>query len=206
MKQKATVSLIAGLTGSMGSGKSTLAKLLGQKKGVRIFDCDAISKELLYTNEGRAIVLSVFGEDVYEGDKLSITKLANRLFTEKAARQQFETLHYPRVEAAIWKAINEDTTNSIFIVESAILIEAGWRHLFDVLIVTYCNLATKIERLQSKRHVPKEEIERRLALQLPDGEKIRQANFAIHTECTLDELSERAEALYQKLTKRMEQL
>jgi dephospho-CoA kinase len=92
---------------------------------------------------------------------------------------------------------------AIIIVEAPLLLEVGWKSLVDEVWVTSASEATVIKRLKEQKGLPEAQSLARIRAQLTDEERIRQADVVIDTDCALDELKERVEALWRKLRSRI---
>ena len=92
---------------------------------------------------------------------------------------------------------------AIAMVEAALILEAGAGRRFDRLVVVTCQPEQRIERWAHKQNVDPErarrEVERRMAAQLPDEEKIAAADYVIDNSRSLQETSDQVRAVYEKL-------
>jgi dephospho-CoA kinase len=67
------------------------------------------------------------------------------------------------------------------------------------MIVAWCRPEQQVERYRSKSGLPAEDIERRMAAQLPSDEKKRRADFVIDTSGTLEETERQVEEVFAQL-------
>jgi len=184
---------IIGLTGDMCSGKSTLAKYLSKNPDVDVIDSDQISKNILFDKSNQSKLIELFGNNT---NKSQIAKI---IFSNPEKKKELEDYIHPKV----WKKIDENISNSdrkIIFVESAIIYETHSEKKFDKIILIYnSNHQQQINRIKAKHNLSDLEIQQRLNFQLPLVDKIKKADFAIDTNCTLDELKIKAEELHQSL-------
>jgi dephospho-CoA kinase len=83
--------------------------------------------------------------------------------------------------------------------EAALLLEARWAPLVDQVWVTVASEGIVKERLRASQDLADEEIEARLASQMPVAEKAKRADVVIRTDGTLEQVREQAEGLYRRL-------
>jgi len=81
------------------------------------------------------------------------------------------------------RAIGEQDAHAVAIVEAALILEVGGRNHFDRLIVVTCSEEQRVARFATRQKLGSEaaraEVQRRMAAQLPDEEKIKVADFVI---------------------------
>jgi dephospho-CoA kinase len=88
---------IVGLTGGIGSGKSTIAHFF-KELGVPVYDSDAEAKALMHDSVSlRSALKEEFGEEVYSGESLNKTWLAQRVFSDGKALEKLNSLVHPAV-------------------------------------------------------------------------------------------------------------
>ena len=97
---------------------------------------------------------------------------------------------------------------AIAIVEAALILEAGATKRFDKLVVVTCRPEQRIQRWASRLGVDEEtarrEVGRRMAIQLPDEDKIRAAQYVIDNSGSLDETRKQAAKVYAELKRAAE--
>ncbi len=93
--------------------------------------------------------------------------------------------------------------NAVAIVEAALIIEAGAAKRFDRLIVVTCSEEQRIARFAARHKLDldaaRKEVERRMAAQLPEAEKIKAANYVIDNSGSLDHTREQVQNVWEKL-------
>lgn len=170
-----------GITGGIGSGKSVVATLLGLS-GVPVYIADEESKRLTETSPViREKLISLFGPDLYAGDKLDKRLLASHIFTDPEALKQVNTIIHPEVTRHFLDWASKQAT-PLCAIESAILFESGLDKIVDVRLMVYAPLETRIDRASNRDAVPREEIVRRIQNQLPDEEKRDRSDFVIKND------------------------
>jgi dephospho-CoA kinase len=90
--------------------------------------------------------------------------------------------------------------HAIAIVEAALIVEAGAAKRFDRLIVVTCSDEQRIARFAARQKLDLEaarkEVERRMAAQLPDAEKMRAADYVIDNSGSLDHTRQQVRQLW----------
>ncbi|MGA9544412.1 MAG: dephospho-CoA kinase, partial [Candidatus Sulfotelmatobacter sp.] len=142
-------------------------------------------------------------------------KLAEAAFgsTVKAASpatasriQELNRIVHPAVLRSQEEWMNEagrQDPHAVAIVEAALILEAGAAKRFDRLIVVTCTDEQRIARFAARHKLDLEaarkEVERRMAAQLPEAEKIKAADFVIDNSSSLDHTREQVRELWEKL-------
>ena len=176
-----------GLTGGVGMGKSTAAVFF-QRPGVRVVDTDKIARELVQPGQpALAEIRRHFGPAVFSAPgELDRAALARLVFASEAERKKLEAILHPRIRAA-WSAQVEAWRNegcSLALVAIPLLFETQAENHFDRIICVACSAASQRERLLQRGWTP-EQIQQRIAAQLPVEQKIARSHFVIWTEGAL---------------------
>jgi dephospho-CoA kinase len=189
--------LRVGLTGGIASGKSAIGEVF-RSLGAHLIKADDIAHELMLP--GLPVyeqVVQHFGIEILNTDKsINRAKLAEAAFGKAGAPPRVQELN-KIVHPAVLKAQEEWMENigkndpaSIAIVEAALILEAGAGYQFDRLIVVTCQPEQRIQRFAKRLGISHQdaqrEIERRMAAQFPDEEKIKAADYVIDNSATLD--------------------
>ena len=92
---------------------------------------------------------------------------------------------------------------AVAIVEAALIIEAGAVKRFDRLIVVTCSDEQRIARFAARHKLAldaaRKEVERRMAAQLPEAEKVKAADYVVDNSGSLDHTREQVRELWEKL-------
>ena len=92
---------------------------------------------------------------------------------------------------------------AVAIVEAALIIEAGAAKRFDRLIVVTCSDEQRIARFAARHKLDldaaRKEVERRMAAQLPEAEKVKAADYVIDNSGSLDHTREQVRQVWKKL-------
>ena len=187
-----------GITGGIGSGKSSVCKMLALR-GVPIYDSDSRAKQLMVTDaELVRLVSQRFGADVYVDGMLNRQVLAARVFTDKVALAELNSMVHPAVMRDFERWAAEQQTAYV-VMESAIIFEAGLDDKLDAVVAVMAPCSLRLERAMQRDAATREQIEERMRTQLSDDELARRAKYAI-VNISLDELDEEVEQLHRRLS------
>jgi dephospho-CoA kinase len=169
---------IIGLTGSVGSGKTTVAKVLEKEFGARVLITDEIGHVFMEPGEeGYIRILEEFGEDVLGEDeengkwKIDRKKLGGKVFGKPERMEVLNGIIHPLVNRYVAEVIEEERKRgelSYLVIESALLIEAGYEKICDELWYVTADDEVRRERLKASRGYSDEKISDILKNQLSD--------------------------------------
>jgi dephospho-CoA kinase len=176
--------------------------------GARLIRADDIAHELM--QPGEAVykeVVERFGSGILNPDgSVNRAKLAEVAFGggEGAPRvQELNRIVHPAVierQERWMDEVGSREPGGIAIVEAALIFEAGIGKRFDRLIVVTCGAEQRVQRLAERlgvsEYAARKEVERRMAAQLPDEEKVKAVDYVIDNSGSLDETRERVKAIY----------
>jgi dephospho-CoA kinase len=91
----------------------------------------------------------------------------------------------------------EDARSPV-VVEAAVLIEAGWNALVDEVWLVVATRDQAVERVVADRGLAPADVERRIANQLTDEERMRSADQVIRNTGTLADLRTAIERLWRE--------
>ncbi|MGA2852644.1 MAG: dephospho-CoA kinase [Verrucomicrobiota bacterium] len=179
---------VCGLTGGVGMGKSTAARFL-RERGALIVDTDEIARRLVQPGRpALAEIQNVFGQNVISPEgQLRRDKLAKIVFADPAARQKLEAILHPRIREQ-WLAQIEawrGEDHPLAVVVIPLLFETRAESRFDKIVCVACSAVAQRERLLARGWTP-EQIEQRIAAQMPVEQKIARADFVIWTDGALE--------------------
>jgi dephospho-CoA kinase len=205
--------LKVGLTGGIASGKSVVGEML-VALGAHLVQADRIAHQLMLP--GQPVyneVVRHFGGGILNPDlSVNRSKLAEVAFGSAAAPsvasrvQELNRIVHPAVirsqEEWMEEAGRQDP-HAIAIVEAALIVEAGAAKRFDRLIVVTCNDEQRITRFAARQKLDldaaRKEVERRMAAQLPEAEKVKAADYIIDNSASLDHTREQVRQVWQRL-------
>lgn len=194
--------LRVGLTGGIATGKSTVASMLRDLE-CSVLEADPLAHELF--EPGQAVydeIVQEFGKGILDSaGKVVRKELGEVVFADPAKLARLNQIVHPRVLAVIEKwfdALDRRGGPEFAVAEAALLIESGFYKKMDRLIVTWCPPEEQRERLRG-RGLSAEQIERRIAAQMPVDEKRQFADDVIDCSGALEETERQAGELVKKL-------
>jgi len=184
-----------GITGGIGSGKSTASEFF-KKKGAFIFDADSEAKNLLTNNSNLSQrIIATFGSQVTTKKQLDLKRLSALVFSSRSLQNKLNNIVWPEVSSvmidAAEKAENDGVT--LFIVDAALLIEAGFNDFFNSILLITADKSMRYNRILLRKNIPENQIEKRMGLQMPELEKKKLAHTTIENNSTISELYEKLE-------------
>ena len=206
--------LKVGLTGGIACGKSVVGEMFAAR-GVHVIQADHIAHSLM--QPGQAVyqeVVAHFTDAILNPDAtVNRARLAEVAFGapgEKGSSriEELNRIVHPAViqRQEDWmEEVGRQSPEAIAMVEAALIFEAGTERQFDRLVVVTCRAEQRFERWARRLNVDLEmarrEVERRMAAQLPDQEKVRAAHYVIDNSGSLDETQRQVQKVYEGLKK-----
>jgi dephospho-CoA kinase len=202
--------LKVGLTGGIASGKSVVGEMF-VALGVRLVQADHIAHELM--QPGQSVydkVVQRFGRGILNRDgSVNRARLAELVFGQSGEASNVRDLNrivHPAVirrEDGWMEEVGRRDPRAIAMVEAALILEAGAADRFDRLIVVTCSEGQRVqrfaERLKIDTEAARREVERRMAAQLPDEEKIKAADYVIDNSGSLDQTEKQVREVFAQL-------
>ena len=177
--------LIIGITGGIGSGKTTLSEHL-RHEGFFVYDSDLQARSLQNKHPLiRKKLTELFGEDIYTTEGLNRPELAKIVFAQHELLVKLNEIVHPVVREDFKNWIAQHAENKFLFVESAILLESGFRELVDKVVLMTASEELRIKRVVKRDGTSPEQVKARMLNQLPDKAKIPLADIVIHTDDNL---------------------
>ena len=172
-----------GITGGIGSGKTTVCKIF-ETLGIPIYYADDRAKFLMSHDPNLIMgIIELFGQEAYlEPQVLNRAHIAQVAFNDKDKLTQLNALVHPAVarDGLEWQAAQYDVPYTLK--EAALLYESGSYRSLDKIIVVTAPLKLRIERVMARDGSKREEVEARIAKQMPESEKVNMADFVIYND------------------------
>jgi len=172
---------VVGITGGIGSGKTTVSKLF-EALGIPVYLADIEAKNLMLRDKKlkKEIKELLGNEAFYKNGRPNRGLIASKIFTNSILLSKLNNLVHPAVgrDFEIWK--NQQSKKLPYIIqEAALFVENGTYKKLDVLIVVTCPEKERIRRVMLRDKVSEEQVNQRMANQLPEKDKISKAHFII---------------------------
>jgi dephospho-CoA kinase len=192
--------MIIGLTGGIGSGKTTVAKLF-ETLGCKVYNSDDRAKLVYYKTEIKKQVIHLLGPQAYlaNGD-LNKTLVSEKVFSNKELLEQLNQIIHPEVKNDFSEYCRKNST-SIIIKEAAILFETGLHKDLNYSILVCSPLELRIQRIQKRNQLSKDEIMKRISAQWSDEQKKIMANFIIDNN-EIDAIIPQVLRIFNEISKR----
>ena len=174
------------IVGNIASGKSTVENVL-RKKGYKVFDSDIIAHEVL--DDLSEKILEAFKDyDISENGRISRQKLGALVFDDKNLKEKLENIVHPEIKDRLKKIFEENKLEKYIFVSIPLLFEVGWRNLFDKILFIYTEDKIRLNRLMQRNNFTKDEALARIKSQLPQEEKVKESDFIINNNHSIDVL------------------
>ena len=143
---------VIGITGGIGTGKSTILNILEKDYGAYIVETDKLAHQLMSLGEkAYQSIVETFGEDILCDDRtIDRGKLGAIVFNDKEQLSQLNQIVHPAVKQHILCDIeskNKQGNVEYYVVEAALLIEAGYKEICDEMWYIYASQDVRIRRL-----------------------------------------------------------
>ena len=151
---------IIGITGGVGAGKTEILEYLNNKYGASICHTDKVGKKL--QKKGGVCYDAI-------------------VFSNPAELEALNRIVHPAVKNEVDRLISHEKrkNTNLFIIESAILIEANYGSMCDELWYIYVDDETRRKRLYYSRGYDTKKIDEIIAAQLPKDQFLRNCDRAI---------------------------
>ena len=190
---------MVGLTGGIGSGKSTVAALL-TARGAVVVDADLIARQVVEPGmPALEKLVERFGPEILQPDgSLDRAKLAARAFGSDEAKQDLEAITHPAIGEEFLRQVAAAPENGIVVHDVPLLVESKRGLQYDAVIVVETPEEPRLDRLE-QRGIPRDDAERRMALQATDEERRAIATWVLDNSGDLATLEAQVERVWAEL-------
>ncbi len=207
--------LKVGLTGGIAAGKSAVGEMF-VALGAHLVQADRIAHSLM--EPGQPVyndVVRHFGREILNRDGgINRSKLAELAFGDPGVPEEKRVSRIEELNRIVHPAVirSQDEwmvamglqdRHGVAMVEAALILEAGLSKRFDKLVVVTCGAEQRAVRFAARQKVDLEtarkEVERRMAAQLPDADKIKAADYVIDNSGALEHTREQVRQVWEKL-------
>lgn len=178
--------LVLGLTGSIGMGKSAVAAMFAAA-GVPVFDADAEVRTL----QGPMGALLAPIEAAFPGstadEGVLREVLGTQVFADQEALARLEAIVHPAVGEKRARFLARHQDKPLVVFDIPLLFEKGGHTAVDRIAVVSAPPDVQRARVLARPGMTPEKFAAILALQTPDVEKRKRADYVIDTGTSLDE-------------------
>ena len=149
-----------------------------------------------------------FGANIYnEEGALDRRLMASKVFADACALGYVESVLYPVLNKRFTDWADQQGTPYV-LYESALIFEKHLEEMFDAIIVVAASESVRIRRVMTRDRCTEEQVRARMAMQLPQSEKVTKADFVIvHEDDDEDEyLTEQVGKIHTILFNRLNNL
>lgn len=187
-----------GLTGGIGAGKSAVAAIFGEL-GAFIVDTDAIAREVVAPNsDGLREIARVWPQAV-RGGVLDRSALADIVFGDPEARKRLNALLHPHIRRVAREREAGAKPGQLVVHVVPLLFETGYDRLVDKSVLVIAPLEERIARIVARDKLDEGRVRARVAAQIEPDDARKLADFVIDNDGNLNNLRERATAVYSAL-------
>ena len=179
---------LVAITGTIGSGKSLVGSLLS-KRGFMVIDTDEVVHYLFESDADlQQAIAERFGNDLINPDTgVDRARLGQLVFNDDKARRDLEKLVHPAVHKRCDQLISGYKDERVLFFLVPLLFEANVQGRYDQSWTVIADEAVLKERLRKRTGLPPEEIDKRIATQLPQTEKATRSKHIIDNSGTIEQ-------------------
>lgn len=185
---------IIAITGGIGSGKSTVSEII-KELGYTVFDCDEIAREITKEDDflkkvakiDERFVKTADGKKVY--DRKTVSSIA---FGDSEKLKKLNELIHPRVFEKLEELKSNAKSEPCFC-EIQLLFETQSEDKFDGVIIVTSRLEKRIERIEKRNGLTKEQIANVMNTQIDYSTLETGERIVIENDCDVSQLKARVE-------------
>ncbi len=172
---------------------------------VVVIDADQLGHQVLQLPTVKEQLLKRFGSTIFDsqGD-ISRSTLGRLVFgddvTAKQARHDLEAIVHPEIRKLAEQSIRDlrqQQQVELIVLDAAVLLEAGWQDVCDLVVFVDTPEADRIARVQTNRGWSAEELAKREASQWSLPRKRTAADAVIDNSASVDEAAKQLEQVIQ---------
>ena len=182
---------IIGVTGPIHAGKSSVSNYLAQK-GFSLFDADKEAHAFYGTNEGKDVLINIFGTDVISSGEIDFSFLRKAVASNHNKKKELESAVFSYVLSRAKDYIEQHKDDNI-VLDVPLLLDAHMEVLCTHIILVESNLDNRKARIESEGKDPSSLLTINANYPLEETSKI--ADFRIQNDGNLHELHEKIDKL-----------
>ena len=166
---------IIGITGGVGSGKSEILNILKNDYQAKVIQSDHVAHELMVPGAKRYdAIVQAFGNEILNEDQtINRPILGEIVFRDETKLSLLNSITHKNVDEEILSRIDQfgkEEPEGLLVIESALLVGAGYEKRFDQLWYIYTREEVRYERLKASRGYSDEKIKQMIEKQQKEEE------------------------------------
>ena len=166
---------IIGITGGVGSGKSEVLNILENDHHAKIIQSDHVAHELMAPGaKSYDAIVQAFGNKILNEDQtINRSALGEIVFHDETKLSLLNSITHKNVDEEILARIDafgKEEPEGLLVIESALLVGAGYEKRFDQLWYIYTREEVRYERLKASRGYSDEKIKQMIEKQQKEEE------------------------------------
>jgi dephospho-CoA kinase len=172
-------------TGGIGSGKSYVIRIF-KALGVPCYIADDRAKQL-YATDKKLLdgLIELLGNEILIDGAIDRKAMASKIFSDTGLLAKVNSIVHPRVleDFIEWRELQRSNGEWLVLFESAIFIESPVFHgIEDKILVVKAPEHIRLERVIKRDGISEDQVRERMSRQLTDSEKIKKADYIVHTD------------------------
>ena len=186
-----------GLTGGIGCGKSTAVKRF-RELGIPVIEADLISREVVAGGQpALQEIASTFGTQALLDDgTLNRPWLRQTVFGDAVRLAQLEAILHPRIKQAILHGIASCHNAPYVIVDIPLLLEKGYKGLFDRILIIDCLPSQQLQRVKLRDGSDESLIQSIMQTQIVREQRLREADDILENQGSIAAFYKKVEELH----------
>ena len=175
--------LKVGITGGIGTGKSIVCNLFAVL-GIPVYNADIRAKALVVANQTlKNEIIAAFGEAAYlPNGSYNPAHISAIVFNDPKALAMLNKIIHPFVFQDFDDWCNTHQQAGYVVKEAALMIESGSHLQNDYNILVAAPLEQRLKNIAKRDGMLPAQIDKIMANQLPESEKVAFADFVIHND------------------------
>ncbi len=192
--------LILGVTGNIASGKSSVVKELA-RRGAAVLDADQLAREVV--ESGSSVLkklVKLFGTEILQQDgTLDRDRLGQMVFADVKVRAMLNQIMHPEIAKKSVERLQKLKGTPDFpliVYEAPLLFEVGAERRVDKVLVVKIDPEKQLERLMARDRLSEERAQQRIAVQMPQQQKLERADYVIDNSGSVTETLKQIDTLW----------
>lgn len=190
--------MVIGITGGTGTGKSTVCSMIKKHCKCVVIDADKIGHKVIKKgNRAYLEILEKFGTGILDKNlEIDRKKLGEIVFSDKEKLKILDSITLKYIKEDIISYINffkEKQFLELIVIDAPLLIETKLNTVVDKVWVVHSSIEDRIQRLQKRTNLDKEQIIKRINSQNTFEMQKKYADVVIYntTLCELEQIIKR---------------